>query len=152
MTTHLCLAAMLLAAFTASAAFAKVKLNAKDVKIIDQVTVDQTDKELKEAPGQIENLGRYRVGFVEKAHELAALWKAWRGGDPIKVDFTKHFVLVLTAEENAWVDWNLELVKEDLKISGRSTERVPQGMCFVMLVLERAVVKSINGKAVNLGK
>ena len=139
------LSAALIAAGVASA---KTALKTAGIKAVDQWIVDQTDLALKEAPTQVLNNGT-TFGWIDTPKAWADLWKAWRGGDTPKIDFTKHIVLVLTHEENAQVDFTLDIDnKGDLKIGCIGTERAPRGKTFVLAVIERAGVKAILGKAV----
>ena len=134
-------AACLLAVLSAPA-LAITTLTVNGVKVVDKWIIDQTDMNLREAPKQISELPGF--GFLEDQEAFAKLWKAWRTGDAPKVDFTKHVVLVLTAQENARVDFTAALNdKGNLGFMFLTTERSPNGMTYVIAVIERAGIKSI---------
>jgi hypothetical protein len=125
-------------------ALAKTSFTAKGVKVVDKWIVHQTDMKLSEAPGNILDDGNYRYGYIDNQESFDKLWKAWRTGDPPKVDFTKHIVLVLTLWENAAVEFTATLDdKGTLGIGGASTDRAVNGMTYVLAVVERSGIKNI---------
>src|SRR5262249_30470026 len=94
-----------------------------------------------------------RFGYLDTEVALAKLWKAWRKDKPPKVDFSKQVVLVLTHFENAEVKFTADLEgKGNLKLGVSSTERGANGMTYVIAVIDRAGIKSINGKPLQSGK
>jgi hypothetical protein len=62
-------------------------------------------------------------------------------------------VLVLTHFENARVKFSADREdKRNPKLGVSTTERGDNGMTFVITVVDRAGIKSINGKSLKLGK
>src|SRR5262249_7393675 len=137
--------AWLIASMT-TPALAGTLLKAKGIKVVDKWIVDQTDMKLSEAPGNVldDKANQPRFGYIDNQEAFAKLWKAWRTGDPPKVDFTKHIVLVLTHFENARVECTANLDdKGTLDIGVSSTERKANGMTYVLAVAERSGIKNI---------
>jgi hypothetical protein len=142
--------AILLFVLGAAPAAAGTTFTAKGVKVVEKWVVGQTDMKLSEAPGNItdEPQNQTRFGYLDSEEAFAKLWKAWRKDEPPKVDFTKNLVLVLTHPENAKVEFAAVLDdKGELKVSAAGSERMPNGMTYVIAVVERAGIKTINGKA-----
>ena len=140
--------AWLLASVTTHA-LAETSFTAKGIKVVDKWVVHQTDMKLAEGPDNIldDKANKTRFGYLDTEEALAKLWKAWRKDEPPKVDFSKQVVLVLTHFENAEVKFTADLEdKGNLKFHVESTERVAKGMTYVIAVVDRAGIKSINGK------
>jgi hypothetical protein len=137
--------AWLLASVT-TPALAGTWFTPKGIKVVDQWIVGQTDRKLSEAPRNIldDKANQTRFGYLDNQGSFDKLWKAWRTGDPPRVDFTKHIVLVLTHVENAKVAITATLENNGtLEISVSSTERRPNGMTYVLAVVERSGIKNI---------
>jgi hypothetical protein len=125
---------------------AETSFTAKGIKVVDKWIVGQTDMKLSEAPGNVldDKANQTRFGYLDNQKSVDQLWKAWRTGDPPKVDFTKHIVLVLTHFENATVEITATLdSKGTLHFGGWSTERFPKGMTYVVAVVDRSGIKNI---------
>lgn len=129
-------------------ALAETSFTAKGVKVVDKCVVHQTDLRLGEGPANIlDDTANTRFGYLNSEEALVKLWKAWRKDEPPKVDFRKQVVLVLTHFENAEVKITADLDdKGNLKFGVSSTQRVAKGMTYVITVVDRAGIKSINGK------
>lgn len=145
MRRHLLFLAASAALLTAASVWSDTSLTPKGVKVVDQWIVGQTDMKLAEAPGNVvdDKANRTRIGYLDNQEAFSKLWKAWREGKAPKVDFAKHFVLVLTHTENARVNFTLALNDGILDVSVLATERAPRGMTYVLAVIERAGVKQI---------
>jgi hypothetical protein len=133
----------------ASPASAGTEFKATGIKVANQWVVGQTDLKLTEAPGDVldDKANHVRYGVLDNAGDFAKLWKAWRKDEPPKVDFATQFVLVLAQPENAKVEFAAALDDAgNLALSGSSTERSPNGMTYVIAVIDRAGVKAVNGK------
>ncbi len=102
----------------------------------------RTDEPLmKEAP---------KSGYIADAKAWAKLWKAWRGKDALpKVDFAKQLVLVGTAGCAAnRIGARFRLTdKGDLQGGFIATEIGGPGFVYMIAVIDRAGVKSVNGKS-----
>jgi hypothetical protein len=148
-------ASVCLIAIAATPALAETSFTAKGVKVVDKWIVNQTDMQLAEGPDNIldDKANKTRFGYLDTEEALAKLWKAWRKDEPPKVDFSKQVVLVLTHFENAEVKFTGDLEdKGNLKLGVSSTEREANGMTYVIAVVDRADIKSINGKPLRSAK
>src|SRR5262245_15254528 len=135
-------------AIAATPVGANTSFKVKGVNVSDKWIIHQTNQKLNESPGNIldDKQNKQRFGTLDSEEALARLWKAWRTDEPPKVDFTKSVVLVLTHFENAQVEFTADLDdKGDLKLNVSSTEREANGMTYVIAVVDRAKIKSING-------
>jgi hypothetical protein len=88
-----------------------------------------------------------RQPILTSEKELAALWKAWKLTDRMpKVDFARQFVLVSTSIGSS-LDVTLRRDdKGDLKVSLEESSDSPPGLRYVIQVIDRAGIKSVNGK------
>jgi len=140
--------AWLLASVTTHA-LAETSFTAKGIKVVDRWVVHQTDMKLLEGPGNIldDMANTTRFGYLDTEEAFAKVWTAWRKDERPKVDFSKQIVLVLTHFENADVELTADLEGNgNLKLGVSSTERKANGMTYVIAVVDRAGIKSINGK------
>lgn len=152
MKRHVSFAIASICLIVAGSSLAKAGTDFKttSIKVVQQWIMPQTDLKLTEAPGNIvdDKANNIRYGTLDNEEAFAKLWKAWRDDAAPKVDFSKQFVLVLCAPENAKVEFRAFLDRSrNLQISSMSTERAPNGMTYVIAVIDRAGIKSINGKS-----
>src|SRR5262245_7012838 len=105
--------------------------------------VPGTDPLLKEAP---------KTGYVANEKAWAKLWKAWRGKEELpKVDFEKQLVLVRAVPGAMnMIDLDLKLSeKGELKGDFKATEIGGPGFAYLIVVIDRAGIKSYNGKIID---
>jgi hypothetical protein len=136
------LAAGIAVVFIASTAHAEDKV-IKPVKEWKGAFPEKKDDPLmKEAP---------QSGFIADAEAWTKLWKAWRfEKEQPAIDFKQHVVLVSVAKGavNRWNGTGLKLTdKGDLCSETRATEIAGPGFIYLIQVVERDGVKSINRKA-----
>jgi hypothetical protein len=85
--------------------------------------------------------------FIANEKDLEKLWTAWKIGDKMpKVDFTKDIVVIATTRGST-----LRLTarlddKGNLRVGGFGTRDFRPGFRYVIAVIPREGVKSINGK------
>jgi hypothetical protein len=82
----------------------------------------------------------------------AKLWKAWRGKEELpKVDFEKQLVLVRAVPGAInMIDLDLKLSeKGELKGDFKATEIGGPGFAYLIVVIDRAGIKSYNGKIID---
>jgi hypothetical protein len=101
--------------------------------------------------GSVEDLALQKLApgtsYVATAKEFAALWNAWKIGEKApQIDFTKQLVLVVTTRGS-----RLGLTpqldgKGDLRVLGFGTRDLRPGFRYVVGVVDRAGIKTINGK------
>ena len=121
------------------------------VEVNKKWIVHKTDKDLADAPNNLypKNAKKHeglRMGYLATQESVGKLWKSWRTDEPPEVDFSKNIVLVLTARENVNVDFELSRDGNDnVRIGWVSSAVAPKGMTYVIAVLPRAGIKSING-------
>lgn len=96
------------------------------------------------------NEAETKKGFdpcVTDAETFAKLWKAWKvEGDLPKLDFTKNLVVTVTTVGSVL---NLRLSLDDmgdLKVSGMATRDLRPGFRYVLAVVPKEGVKTVNGK------
>ena len=82
---------------------------------------------------------------------FAKLWKAWRKDETIPVvDFTKQFVaIVLSKVRNPARIPAIRIVnadRTDLTLSPFGTEKLEKGFDYEIHVIQRAGIKTFNGK------
>jgi hypothetical protein len=89
---------------------------------------------------------------ITNAKTLEKVWKAWGIKDKLPdVDFSKEIVLVATTTGSRL---NLRPViddKGDLKALGLGTSDLRPGFRYVIVVVSREGVKTVNGKEVHFG-
>jgi membrane-bound inhibitor of C-type lysozyme len=84
---------------------------------------------------------------ITSAEELERLWQAWRVPDPLpKVDFSKNLVVVATTRGSM-----LRLTptlddKGNLQVMGIATKDLRPGFRYVIAILSREGVKTVDGK------
>jgi hypothetical protein len=128
-----------LAAFTlaATSALADGTEPVGTPKVIVQLS-GSVDDDRAEAP---------REPVLTGEKELAALWKAWKLADRRpRVDFAREFVLVSTTGGGS-----LDVVlrrddRGDLRVSLQESQDSPPGLRYVIQVIPREGIKSVNGK------
>ena len=86
-------------------------------------------------------------GVITSEKELQKLWTAWKVGDKMpRVDFTKDLV-VLATTRGSRVVLRVQLDdKGNLRVGGFGTRDFRPGFRYVIGVIPRAGVKSVNGK------
>jgi hypothetical protein len=98
---------------------------------------------MKEAP---------KSGYIADAEAWTKLWKAWRfeKEQPV-IDFKKQVVLVSVADGavNRWLRTGLKLTdKGDLRSDAPATEIAGPGFIYLIQVVDREGIRTINGKAI----
>jgi hypothetical protein len=110
----------------------------KDVKASKQWAGSADDAELlKDAPAAITD-----------AKALEKLWKSWKlPGKVPEVDFAKDLVVTSTTVGSRLINVSAMLDDQgDLQAFGMATADIAPGFRYVVLVVSRAGVKSVNGK------
>jgi hypothetical protein len=90
-------------------------------------------------------------GYIANEKAWAKLWKAWRGKEELpKVDFDRQLVLVGSEQCAAnSIEARLGLdEKGDLKGYFRTTLLGGPGFVYLIVVVDRAGIKTYNGKAI----
>lgn len=89
-------------------------------------------------------------GYITDAEAWAKLWKAWKFEDKQpEIDFKKQIVLVTVAgcAANKWGKPSLKLTeKGDLQGGASATEIGGPGFIYMIQVVDKEGIKSINGK------
>ena len=106
-------------------------------------------KLLKEWSGSVDDPALMKAAprVILSAEDLEKLWQAWKVQGPVPpVDFSKELVLVATTQGSI-----LRLTatlddKGDLQIVGMATMDLGPGFRYVIAVVSREGVKTINGK------
>jgi hypothetical protein len=118
------------------------------------VTANAQPKAVKptaEFKGAVEDVGLLKQipagNFIANEKDLEKLWTAWKVSDKMpKVDFTKDVVVIATTRGST-----LRLTarldgKGNLQVGGFGTRDLRPGFRYVIAVVPREGVKSINGK------
>ena len=116
-----------------------VRGEAKNVTLTQKWSGSVEDEGLKkEAP---EN------GCITSAKKFEKLWKAWKIGEQMpKVDFKKEMI-ILAVTEGSRLDLSARLSdKGDLQILGMATADFGPGFRYVVGVVSRDGVKTVDGK------
>jgi len=106
-------------------------------------------KPVKQWSGSVDDLSLMKTApeFILSAKELEELWRAWKVAGPVpQVDFAKHLVVVDTTRGSrlrlgATLDG-----KGNLQVLSMATRDLRPGFRYVIAVVSRAGVKSVNGK------
>jgi len=94
-------------------------------------------------------------GVVTDQDNWKSLWAAWRTGEEIlKVDFQNQIVLVATAEgPNVVLTSTLNLTPSgDLRYEVASTKKAGPGFGYVLLVIPKNRIVSVNGLKLAIAK
>jgi len=116
-----------------------IRGEAKNVTLTQKWSGSVADEGLKkEAP---EN------GCITNANKFAKLWKAWKIGEKMpKVDFKKEMI-ILVVTSGSRLDLSARLSdKGDLQILGVATSDFRPGFRYVVGVVSRDGVKTVDGK------
>jgi hypothetical protein len=99
------------------------------------------EKLAKEAP---------ETGYVADAKAFKKLWEAWKVGDKMpEIDFTKEIVVVATTQGSKLnLSATLDTDKGDLTPLGIATRDLKPGFRYVIVVVPREGVKTVNGKEI----
>jgi hypothetical protein len=85
--------------------------------------------------------------FIISVEEFEKLWQAWKVSGPVpRVDFSKEFVLVATTR-GSMLRFAAALDDEgNLRVGGIATRDLRPGFRYVIAVVSREGVKTVNGK------
>jgi hypothetical protein len=103
----------------------------------------------KQWSGSVDDLSLRKAApeFILSAQELEKLWQTWKVAGPVpQVDFAKHLVVVDTTQGSrlrlgATLDG-----KGNLQVLSMATRDLRPGFRYVIAVVSRAGVKTVNGK------
>ena len=106
-------------------------------------------KPLKQWSGSVDDLSLRKAApeFILSTREIEKLWQAWKVPGPVpQVDFSKELVLVATTRGS-----RLRLAatldgKGNLQVGGVATRDLRPGFRYVITVVNREGVKTVNGK------
>jgi hypothetical protein len=93
-----------------------------------------------------------KEGYLTDEKAWAKLWRAWHGDQKVpRIDFDKQFILVATVECGANRLHGKFTINEDgdLKAVWASTLVAGPGFAYQMCLMDRAGVKSVNGRALD---
>jgi hypothetical protein len=86
-------------------------------------------------------------GYLADAKKFAELWKAWKVGEKMpEIDFKKQLVLVATTRGSRLNMTPRLDDKGDLRVLAIATRDLRPGFRYQIAVVDRAGVKTINGK------
>lgn len=111
-------------------------------------------KPLKQWSGSVDDLSLMNAApeVVLSAPELEKLWQAWKVSGPVpKVDFDKKLVLVLTTRGSILRFAATLDDKGNLQVGGLATRDLRPGFRYVIAVVSREGVKTVNGKELAAG-
>lgn len=131
-------------------AFAETSFKATGFTVHNQWIVHQTDLKLDDGPANLvdDAANQIRYGYLDNEVDFVKLWQRWRDDKVPTVDFTKHFILVLTHPENAHVSIIGERDESgNLTLNSISTERLPNGMTYVIAVVSKDEIERFDGKS-----
>lgn len=106
-------------------------------------------KPLKQWSGLVDDLSLLKVApeVILSAQELENLWTAWQVPSPKpEVDFAKELVLVVTARGSRLRFGATLDGQGNLQVGGLATRDLHPGFRYVIAVVSRDGVKTINGK------
>jgi hypothetical protein len=131
------LAALAALTLVATAATADEKDPPKEMKVIAKFA-GSVDDDKAEAP---------KEPVITNEKDLKALWDAWKLTDKMpKVDFDKELV-VITTTKGSRLNVNLKRdEKGDLTVVGVATRDLRPGLRYIIQVIEREGIKTVNGK------
>jgi hypothetical protein len=96
----------------------------------------------------------HKNGYIANQKDWEKLWKAWRGKEELpKIDFDKQLVTVGTAtgSTNTLLP-KIDLSDEgDLRFNFGFTQDGSPGFAYMILVIDREGIKTINGKPIENG-
>ena len=106
-------------------------------------------KPLKQWSGSVEDLSLQKAApeVIVSAPELEKLWQAWKVPGPVpQVDFAKELVVVTTTRGSR-LRFGATLDEQgNLQVAGMATRDLRPGFRYVIAVVSREGVKSVNGK------
>jgi hypothetical protein len=104
---------------------------------------------LKQWSGSVDDLSLMKgtPEFIISADELRKLWQSWKVSGPMpKVDYCKELVLISTTRGSILRFGAILDDKGDLQVRGASTRDLRPGFRYVIAVVSREGVKTVNGK------
>jgi len=108
-------------------------------------------KPLQQWSGSVDDLALLKGApeVILSAAELEKLWQAWHVPGPVpKVDFAENLVLVLTTRGSV-LRFGATLDDQgNLQVLGLATRDLRPGFRYVIAVVSREGVKTVNGKTV----
>lgn len=98
--------------------------------------------------GSIENENAAKPECLVSAKALEAIWKEWKlGGEPPKVDFAKDIVVAVYSSGSLLKLSNARLDDAgNLEVLGLGTLDLHPGFRYVMAVVKKDGIKTVNGK------
>ena len=103
----------------------------------------------KQWSGSVDDLSLRKAApeFILSAKELEKLWRAWKETGPVpQVDFAKNLVVVSTTQGSI-LRFAATLDKQgNLQVAGLATRDLRPGFRYVIAVVSREGVKTVNGK------
>ncbi len=106
-------------------------------------------KPLQQWSGSVDDLSLMKgmPEFIISAEELEKLWQAWKVSGPVpQVDFSKELVLVATTRGSILRFAATLDDKGNLQVGGIATRDLRPGFRYVIAVVSREEVKTVNGK------
>ena len=106
-------------------------------------------KPVEQWSGSVDDLSLMKKGpeFILSTQELEKLWQAWKVASPVpQVDFAKNFVVVSTTRGSILRFGAILDKKGYLQIVGMATKDLRPGFRYVIAVVSREGVKTVNGK------
>jgi hypothetical protein len=106
-------------------------------------------KPLKQWNGSVDDLSLMKAApeVILSAKELEDLWQVWKVPGPVPhVDFAKRLVLVLTTRGSILRFAATLDDKRNLQVGGLATRDLRPGFRYVIAVVSRGGIKTINGK------
>lgn len=106
-------------------------------------------KPVKQWSGSVDDLSLIKRApeFILSAQELKELWEAWKVASPVpQVDFAKNFVVV-SITRGSILRFGATLDRKgNLQVMGMATKDLRPGFRYVIAVVSREGVKTVNGK------
>jgi hypothetical protein len=106
-------------------------------------------KPVNQWSGSVDDLSLMKMSpeFILSTQEFEKLWQAWKVAGPVpQVDFAKHLVLVDTTRGSI-LRFGATLDKKgNLQIVSMATKDLRPGFRYVIAVVSREEVKTVNGK------
>jgi hypothetical protein len=106
-------------------------------------------KPLKQWSGSVDDLSLQKAApeIIVAAPELEKLWQAWKVSGPApKVDFAQKLVVVTTTRGSRLRFGATLDEKGNLQVAGMATRDLRPGFRYVIAVVNREGVKTVNGK------
>lgn len=104
---------------------------------------------VKQWSGSVDDLSLMKMSpeFILSAQEFEKLWQAWKVAGPVpQVDFAKNLVLVSTTQGSILRFGAILDNKGNLQIVGMATKDLRPGFRYVIALVSREGVKTVNGK------